>query len=369
MSEKVWQPEVPWNDLPRLMDAPEVETTRVLRKCVAARATVAELKQAAAQLPDASMLINTLPMLEAQASSEIENIVTTADELFRHADSESGATPAAREALRYRSALLEGFRDLQTRPITTTTAERICSRIKGVDMTVRRVPGTRIENQATGSVIYTPPEGEAQLRELLADWERFLHERPTLDPLVRMAMAHYQFEAIHPFTDGNGRTGRVLNSLYLVEQELLPLPVLYLSRGIIRTKPDYYRLLLAVTREEAWEPWLLYMLDAVQETAQWTLAKIEAIRALAAATTAHVRARTPKIYSHELVDVIFSQPYCRIANLVQAGIAQRQTAARYLDALVEIDVLREVAAGKERLFVNSRLLRLLTTEENVAPPF
>jgi Fic family protein len=224
-------------------------------------------------------------------------------------------------------------------------------------------------NQATEAIIYTPPEGETRLRELLGDWEQFLHEDGKLDPLLRMAMAHYQFEAIHPFTDVNGRTGRVLNSLYLVEQGLLPLPVLYLSRAIIRTKPDYYRLLAGVTGEGAWEPWILYMLSAVEETALWTLAKIEAVRELASNTTAHIRARLPKIYSRELVDVIFSQPYCRIANLVEARVAERQTAARCLNELQRVGVLDKVAAGRERLFVHTRLLRLLTTENNVAQPF
>jgi Fic family protein len=179
--------------------------------------------------------------------------------------------------------------------LTTGTAESICTRIKGVGMSVRKVTGTALANDATGEVVYTPPEGEARIRDLLANWERFLHEEETLDPLVRMAAAHYQFEAIHPFTDGNGRTGRVLNSLFLVEQGLLPLPILYLSRYIIAHKADYYRLLLAVTREGAWEPWLLYMLRAVEDTAGWTTAKIGAVRKLAAGTAEYVRAKLPTL--------------------------------------------------------------------------
>ena len=267
----------------------------VLKQCVTARAALAELKQAAALIPNPAMLINTLPLLEARASSEIENIVTTADKLFRHLQADSGADPATREALRYRRALLEGVKALKTRPLTTGTAESICTRIKGVEMSVRKVTGTALANDATGEVVYTPPEGEARIRDLLANWERFLHEEETLDPLVRMAAAHYQFEAIHPFTDGNGRTGRVLNSLFLVEQGLLPLPILYLSRYIIAHKADYYRLLLAVTREGAWEPWLLYMLRAVEDTAGWTTAKIGAVRKLAAGTAEYVRAKLPTL--------------------------------------------------------------------------
>ncbi len=364
-----WQPSRPYNDLPGLPPAVEMETKTVLKQCVTARAALAELKQAAALIPNPAMLINTLPLLEARASSEIENIVTTADKLFRHLQADGGADPATKEALRYRRALLEGVQTLKTRPLTTRTAEVICTQIRGVEMTVRKVPGTALANDASGEVVYTPPEGEALIRDLLANWERFLHEMETIDPLVRMAAAHYQFEAIHPFTDGNGRTGRVLNSLFLVEQGLLPLPILYLSRYIIANKSDYYRLLLAVTREGDWEPWLLYMLRAVEDTAAWTTAKIGAVRNLAADTTEYVRRKLPKIYSRELVDVIFEQPYCRIANLVEARIAGRQAASRYLKALVSIGVLREQAVGKEKLFVHPKLMSLLTRDSNVFPPY
>jgi Fic family protein len=245
----------------------------------------------------------------------------------------------------------------------------ICTEIKGVEMSVRKVPGTALANHATGEVVYTPPEGEARLRDLLANWERFLHEEEAIDPLVRMAAAHYQFEAVHPFTDGNGRTGRVLNSLFLVEQGLLPLPILYLSRYIIANKADYYRLLLAVTRGSAWEPWLLYMLRAVEDTATWTTVKIGAIRTLAAHTTEHVRRQLPKIYSRELVDIVFEQPYCRIANLVEAGIAERQAASRYLKALASIGILREQPFGREKLFVHPKLMGLLTRDDNDFEPY
>ncbi|GJG86337.1 adenosine monophosphate-protein transferase SoFic [Gemmatimonadetes bacterium T265] len=341
----------------------------MLKQCLAARVALAELNQAAELIPNPAVLINTLPLLEAQASSEIENIVTTADQLFRHAQGDAPADPATREALRYRRALLEGGNAIQRRPITTGTAEVICTHIKGVEMRVRRVPGTALANTATGSVIYTPPEGEARLRDLLANWEHFLHDESSLDPLVRLAVAHYQFEAIHPFTDGNGRTGRVLNSLFLVEQGLLTQPILYLSRYIIRHKADYYRLLLDVTRTGEWEPWLLYMLRGVEETALWTSAKIAAVRRLAAATAAYVRHALPKVYSRELVDAVFAQPYCRIGNLVDHGIARRETASRYLKALTQIGVLREEAVGRERLFRNPRLVDLLTRDPNDFAPF
>jgi Fic family protein len=368
-ADSTWQPNRPYNELPSLPPPVELETKPVLKQCITARAALAELKQAAELIPNPAMLINTLPLLEARASSEIENIVTTADKLFRHLQADTGADAATKEALRYRRALLEGVQALKTRPLTTRTAESICTQIKGIEMRVRRVPGTALANDATGEIVYTPPDGEARIRDLLANWERFLHDEESLDPLVRMAAAHYQFEAIHPFTDGNGRTGRVLNSLFLVEHGLLPLPILYLSRYIIANKADYYRLLLAVTRDGTWEPWLLYMLRAVEDTAAWTTAKIGAIRKLADHTTEHVRRKLPKIYSRELVDTIFEQPYCRIAHLVDARIAGRQAASRYLKALTSAGVLNEQAVGKEKLFVHPKLMNLLTRESNAFDPY
>ena len=357
-----WAPDRPFNELPELPPAVELETKPVLKQCVLARAALAALKQAAALIPNQQMLINTIPLLEAKDSSEIENIVTTADRLFQFAQAGDGsayADPATKEALRYRTALYAGFQSLAQRPLCTATAVEICRTIKAVDMDVRRVPGTQLTNAGTGLTVYTPPEGEGRLRDLLANWERFLHEQRDLDPLVRMAAGHYQFEAIHPFSDGNGRTGRVLNILFLIQEGLLSLPILYLSRHVIAHKADYYRLLLEVTQKQAWEAWILFMLRAVEETANWTTSKIIAIRELSDSTAALVRDRLPKVYSRELVDVIFEQPYCRIANLVDKRIAQRQAAARYLKSLVEIGVLREQQVGKEKLFINPRLMQLL----------
>jgi Fic family protein len=364
-----WRPDRPWNALPKLPPQAELESKTVLKQCVTARAALGELKQAVELIPNVGMLINTLPILEARASSEIENIVTTADKLFRHLQAEGSADPATKEALRYRSALLEGVRAIRKRPLVTRTAEAICTQIKGAEMTVRKVPGTALAKNASGEVVYTPPEGEALLRELLANWERFLHEETGLDPLIRMAVAHYQFEAIHPFTDGNGRTGRILNSLFLVEEGLLPQPILYLSRYIIAHKADYYRLLLAVTSDGAWEDWILYMLRGVAETAAWTTAKIGAIRKLSTQTADYIRQALPKIYSRELVDVIFEQPYCRIANLVESDIAGRQAASRYLKALAGAGVLREQAFGKEKLFVHPKLMSLLTRDTHNFEPY
>ena len=365
-----WQADRPYNQLPTLPPTVELETRAVLKRCIEARTALAELKQAAELIPNQRMLINTLPLLEAKDSSEIESIVTTTDLLFQHAqDDEHHADPATKEALRYRKALHNGYQSLADRPLCTGTAVEICRTLKGVNMDIRRVPGTQLANDRTGEIIYTPPEGEDRLRDLLANWERFLHNETDLDPLVRMAIGHYQFEAIHPFTDGNGRTGRVLNTLYLIQEGLLNLPILYLSRYIIAHRADYYRLLLDVTREQAWEPWLLYMLSAVEETARWTCVKIAAIRRLAEHTTHFVRAQLPKTYSRELVDVSFEQPYCRISNVVDKQIAQRQAASRYLKELVSIGVLQEVQVGKEKLFIHPKLMHLLTRDDNNFTPY
>ena len=369
MNVPTFNPAMPYNDLPALPPISEIESKAVLRQCIKSRSALAGLKEAAELIPNPGMLINTLPILEAQASSEIENIVTTTDKLFQQMSAVERADPATKEALRYRQALMKGFNDLDAHPISTRTAEAICSQIRGVDMRVRRVPGTALVNAATGATIYTPPEGESLIRDLLANWERFLHDEQDLDPLLRLAIGHYQFEAIHPFSDGNGRTGRVLNSLFLVQEGLISLPILYLSRYIIDHKSEYYTLLLEVTTHGQWEPWLLYMLRAIESTALWTLEKIAAIRALASVTLEYVRQRLPKIYSRELVDQLFMQPYCRIANLVDAGIAQRQAASRYLKNLVEIEVLQDRKVGREVLFVHPRLLELLTSDENIVEPY
>ena len=352
----------PYNKLPALPPKQEVETRAVLKKCITARAALAELKQAGDLIPDTRMLVNTLPLLEAQASSEIENIVTTTDSLFEYANlGEDRADPATKEALRYRTALREGVDYLLQRPLGTRLAEQMCSRIKGADITVRKVPGTALANRKTGKVIYTPPEGEALLRDKLANWETYLHEQDESDVLVRMAVAHYQFEVIHPFTDGNGRTGRLLNILFLVEQGLLALPILYLSRYIIEHKDAYYDNLLRVTSHQSWERWILYLLNGVEETAVWTREKIAALRKLLEHTNQFVRKAKPDIHSRELIDVIFTQPYCRIANLVDADIAKRQTASVYLKQLVAIGVLKEMKVGREKLFIHPKLIRVITT--------
>ncbi len=362
-----FDPKSPYNDLPPLPPPEDqVETPAILKKCISARVALAELKQAAELIPNAAVLVNTLPLLEARASSEIENIVTTADKLLEYVDAaEDKADPATKEALRYRRALFESSKAVQKKSLTAATAIDVCRTIKDERLDIRTNSGTNLKNNKTGEIIYTPPEGQKLLSEKLKNWEEFLHEKTELDPLVRMAIQHYQFEAIHPFTDGNGRTGRIVNIIYLVEQELLDSPILYLSRHIIQHKGDYYRLLLEVTTEGAWSPWILFMLNSVEETCLWTTDKIRAIRELMQHTSQYVRKRLPKIYSWELVELLFRQPYCRIGNVVEAGIAKRQTASVYLKELCDIGVLQERKSGRETLFVHPKYIELLTLDDNV----
>lgn len=361
---KSWQPDKPYNDLPILPPKAEMESKAILKQCIRARAAIAELKQSAELIPNQAVLINTLPLLEARASSEIENIVTTTDRLFQHLRNDDNADPATKEALRYRSALFQGYHELAKHPLNTRVAETICSQIKGIEMSVRRTPGTALMNDKTGDTIYTPPEGEKRLRDMLNNWEQFMHNATDIDPLIRMAIGHYQFEAIHPFNDGNGRTGRVLNSLFLIQENLLTLPILYLSRYIIQNKQNYYQLLLNVTTKNDWEAWILYILQGVEETATWTTTKIAAIKDLFEHTCEHISRHANKIYSHEFVSLIFELPYSRISSLTDAGIAKRQTASVYLKQLVAIGVLEEIIVGKEKLFVHPKLLQLLTTDNN-----
>ena len=363
----VFDPELPYNDLPALPPPAEsVETTDILKHCIKARVALAELKQAAELIPNSAVLVNALPLLEARASSEIENIVTTTDKLFEYADiAEDRADAATKEALRYRSALFEGTKMVKRGMLTTDMAIQICSTIKGVELDLRDVAGTSLKNRMSGETIYTPPVGQKLLQAKLDNWADFMHRNTELDPLVRMAIQHYQFEAIHPFVDGNGRTGRILNILFLVEHGLLTSPILYLSRYVIRNKAAYYRLLQNVTKEQSWEPWIMFILDGVEETCTWTTDKIKAIRELMEHTGEFVQKRLPKIYTWELVELLFKQPYCRIGNLVDVGVAKRQTASVYLKQLCDLGILKEIKSGRENIFVHPKYIELLTGEENV----
>lgn len=358
-----WAADVPYEDLPDLPPLNvDVESRPVLKAAIEARAALATAAQAGRALPNPAVLINAVPLLEAQASSEIENIVTTADELFKHVDT-GGGDHATKEALRYRAALFAGIDSIRTRPLTACTAGLICSTLQGRTMQVRAVPGTRIADPITREIVYAPPEGAQVIRDKLSAWERFLHAEDDLDPLVRMAVAHYQFEAIHPFHDGNGRTGRVINILMLMQAGLLDAPILYLSRSIIARKNDYYRLLRGVTADGDLEAWILYMLDVVRDSATSTVRKIDAIRDCQDQISDRARSATAGGRHAQLLALLFEQPYCRIVDVVERCSVSRQTASTWLHALVDAELLHGLKVGRELLFVNHELLDVLVRHD------
>lgn len=353
-------PDQPYQDLPPLPPNGVVETPAVLKATISASRALARLDGAYKRLPDPTMLINLIPLMEAQASSEIENIVTTNDELFKAANGAlSTLTPQVKEALRYREALRAGHESLDLRPITHQTAIDVCSILQASPAIIRNQPGTYIGNPATGRCIYTPPVGKDVILDHLSAWERFLHGDHGLDPLVVMALTHYQFEAIHPFFDGNGRTGRILNLLILIETGLLELPILYLSGHIVRHKDTYYERLNAVTHNGEWEPWILFMLSGIESTARWTLDLVERTDQMRALMEHQIREQNSKLPAASLARMLFSQPYLRIDNVVEAGLAKRQTAAHWLTELAEPGLIIKERVGRNVIFINSRLLQTL----------
>lgn len=358
-----FNPLKPYNDLPLLPPKVDVETKAVLKKTISAGRALAELKGMGETIPNQAFLIDSLILQEAKASSEIENIITTSDALFRaFAAKTSDIDPATKEVLYYREALWEGFNLLTNHELLTTNLfVKVVQTIKKNSAGIRNTPGTKVANATTGETIYTPPETEAVLRDKLKNLEDYIHDANHVDPLVKLALIHYQFEAIHPFSDGNGRTGRIINILYLVFKGLLDLPVLYLSKYIIERRADYYRFLRGVTTASKWEPWILYMLDAVEETALFTRERIIQIRDLLDETLRIAKEKLPpRVYSKELIELLFHQPYTKGQFVVDAGIAKRQAAAEYLRELEKIDILKSQKIGKEVLYLNVGLYDLLS---------
>ncbi len=356
-----FDPQRPYNDLPLLPPKTELETKAVLKKAISANKALAELKGAGELIPNQSLLIQAIGLQEAKLSSEIENIVTTNDELYRaFADEGQRSNPHTKEVLRYKDALWHGFNAVRgdNRPLTTGLFEELYRIIKETSAGVRRTPGTKLAN-SLNEVIFTPPEGETLLRNKLANLEKFIYDRSDLDPLVKLAVMHYQFEAIHPFTDGNGRTGRIINILYLIEEGLLDIPILYLSRYIIDHKNAYYVGLRQVTETKGWEPWILYILEAVEQTARMTRERILGIRDLMNESIERVKRELPKVYSKDLLELLYHQPYCKIRFLEQAGIAHRATASMYLKELERIGLLSCLKVGRELYYINDKFLEIL----------
>lgn len=341
--------------------AERFDTPAILKKLAAASRQLAELKGVAASIPNQGILINTLGLQEAKDSSAIENVVTTHDDLFQgDVLPEAFANPAAKEVLRYRQALRIGFEQVRKSGlITTNHLIEIQAELEQNNAGLRKLPGTALKN-STGQTVYTPPQDPAEVANLIRDLERFINDGSLFaaDPLLKMALIHHQFESIHPFYDGNGRTGRILNVLYLVKEGLLDIPVLYLSSHIVRTKADYYRLLQMVRDHDAWEDWVAYMLEAVEKTAGQTIATIHAIKAALFDYKHRIRA-AHKFYSQDLINNLFSHPYTKIEFVEQDLKVSRLTATRYLDALVTDGFLQKRKIGRSNYYINVALYAVL----------
>ncbi|MDZ7591249.1 MAG: Fic family protein [Rubrivivax sp.] len=345
------------------LDASRFETPAILKRLAAASRQLAELKGVAASIPNQGILINTLGLQEAKDSSEIENIVTTHDELFQvDLLSDAAPSPAAKEVLRYREALRVGFDHVRhTGLITNNHLIDIQAALERNQAGFRRLPGTALKDGG-GRTVYTPPQDAAEIVALMGELERFINE-PDLfpaDPMVKMALIHHRFETIHPFYDGNGRTGRILNVLYLVKEGLLDIPVLYLSSYIVRHKPDYYRLLQAVRDADRWEDWVLYMLAAVEHTAAQGIATIGGIKTALFDYKHRIRA-SHRFYSQDLINNLFTHPYTKIEHVQRDLQVSRLTAAKYLDALAEGGFVRKLKVGRSNYYVNVALNSVLTS--------
>ncbi|MGG9962661.1 Fic family protein [Ferruginibacter sp. SUN106] len=356
----------PFNDLPNLPPIDFIESPEILRHLAKAARHLGELNGLCASLPDPQLLINTIVLQESKDSSAIENIVTTQDELYKAASEEGTASHAAKEVLSYREALYVGLEKMTTQKnlLMTNTMIEIVQTIKQNKSGIRTSPGTALKNAINGEIIYTPPCCEDILREKLTALEQFINDADNslLDPLVKMAFIHYQFEAIHPFADGNGRTGRIVNALYLVQQQLLLQPVLYLSSYIVKYKTEYYQLLRAVTEKNNWHDWVMYILTAIIETAQLTTQKIRSMLSLKDEYEKQMKQTLGASFSYELLQLMFTLPYLKIELLENKNIAHRQTASVWLKKLKEADILRPQKIGRTTYYINYRLMELLSTD-------
>ncbi|MEY3571725.1 MAG: hypothetical protein RIQ85_1845 [Pseudomonadota bacterium] len=349
------------------LDARRFETPAILKLLASSSRKLAELKGIAASIPNQGILINTLGLQEAKDSSEIENIVTTHDELFKdEVLPETFTNPAAKEVLRYRQALRVGFELVrQSGLLTSNNIIKIQGELERNNAGFRKLPGTALKD-GSGRTVYTPPQDPEEIKSLMRDLERFINE-PDLfdaDPLIKMALIHHQFESIHPFYDGNGRTGRIINVLYLVKEGLLDIPVLYLSQHIVRNKRAYYDLLQRVRIDDVWEDWVIYMLEAVEMTAGRTLLTVQAIKTALMDYKHRIRDQH-KFYSQDLINNLFSHPYTKIEFLQRDLKVSRMTATRYLDALSDTGFLIKRKIGRGNYYVNVALNQILLNQHSV----
>ena len=349
------------NELRYLPPEGDIESKTVLKQLNKATRALAELKAYAEVIPNKEILISTIALQEAKASSEIENIITTNDSLYKAmATTESKIDANTKEVLQYREALWYGVKLIEEKElITTNMIIEIQQILEGNRGGIRKLPGTALKNALTGETVYTPPSGEELIRKLLANLEEYYNIPDDIDSLIKLAVTHYQFEAIHPFYDGNGRTGRILNILYLLKEGLLDSPILYLSSYIIRNKKEYYEFLNKVTKDNDWESWIIYMLKAIEFTSKETLRTAKEIKNLIDATIDFVKEKEPKIYSKELIEFIFKEVYLKANQLVDNGLSSRKTVVKYLKALEEVGVLQSEKVGREVIYINTALFNLL----------
>jgi len=345
------------NKLPLQQD---VETKEILKKSILANSALAELKGVSNIIPNSNILINSLALQEAKDSSEIENIITTHDELYKANLDIKNISHSAKEVQNYKNALLKGFSLVkENKLLLKRNIVEIQKELEQNDAGIRRQSGTNLKNAKTGEVIFTPPQNFEDIEELLINLEKYINEPNNIDPLVNMAIIHFQFETIHPFYDGNGRTGRIINILYLILNDLLDIPILYLSNYIIKHKADYYRLLQEVRTKDNWNEWIMYILDGVEQTSKETVLLVNDISELMKKTKQEIQEKLPKIYSKDLIEILFSHPYTKIDFLVDELGLTRQTASKYLKELENIGILESIQIKNSKFYINLELFARL----------
>jgi len=354
------------NRLQMLPPKVDLDKKEILKQLAKSHKALAELKGYSDTIPNKHILINAITINESKDSSEIENIITTHDELFKTMSISSYNNPEAKEVLNYRRAIWKGYELIKTNGfLSTNMLIEIQEIIEPNKPGIRRVPGTVLRNENTGEIIYKPPEGEAQIIQFMNNLETFINiHEDGRDPLVDMAIVHYQFESIHPFYDGNGRTGRIINILHLILKGLLDSPILYLSKYIIENKSEYYRLLQGVTENNDWESWIIYILKGIEETSKETLSLVKTINELMINTGDEIRERLPRIYSKELVELIFFEFYTKISYIEEGLGITRKTASKYLAELEEERFLQSEKIGREKVYMNKALFNLVKNSIN-----
>lgn len=339
----------------------KVETLEILRQLGKSANSLGELKGIAKTIPNQAMLINAVVLQEAKDSSEIENIITTQDELYEALTTNSKYTSEIKEVINYRSAIFLGQQMIKKQGfLRLKDIEELQNTIVENNAGIRNMPGTVLKNDKTDEIVYTPPQEKNEILDLLSNFlENYNLNQNDISPLINLAILHYQFESIHPFYDGNGRTGRILNILYLIINGLLDTPILYLSSYINENKSEYYRLLQAVNTADEWEEWILYMLKAIEETANKTIIKINLIKELLDNTIKIAQENASKIYRKELIELLFEQPYSKIDFVVNRLGVERKSGSRYLKKLAEIGILESKKIGRETIYVNTKLIEIL----------